>query len=59
MPEAACGRALYINALSYRSVQSILKSGLDHKPLPEPAKDKEPVEHSNIRDPVYYTSSTH
>ncbi len=57
--EAACRRALYINALSYRSVQSILKSGLDHKPLPESAKDKEPVEHSNIRGPVYYTSSTH
>ena len=38
--EAACRRALYINSLSYRSVASILKSGLDHKPLPEAIGDK-------------------
>lgn len=57
--EAACRRALYINSLSYRSVASILKSGLDHKPLPEAIGDKKPVEHSNIRGPVYYSSSTH
>lgn len=32
--EAACGRALTVRALSYRSVESILKNGLDQKPLP-------------------------
>ena len=57
--EAACRRALYINSLSYRSVASILKSGLDHKPLPEAIGDKKPVEHANIRGPVYYSSSIH
>lgn len=57
--EAACCRALYINAFSYRSVASILKSGLDHKPLPEPVGDKKPVEHANIRGQLYYSSNTH
>jgi len=57
--EAACRRALYINSFSYRSVQSILKSGLDHKPLPEPIGNKEPVEHSNIRGQHYYSANTH
>jgi len=57
--EAACKRALYINSLSYRSVASILKSGLDHKPLPEPIGDKTTAEHSNIRGPVYYSPATH
>lgn len=31
--EAACARALTVNALSYKSVQSILKNGLDKQPL--------------------------
>lgn len=57
--EAACRRALYINSLSYRSVASILKSGLDHKPLPEAIGDKKPVEHANIRGSVYYSTSIH
>ena len=35
--EAACARALAAGALSYRSVDSILKAGLDRAPLPEPA----------------------
>ncbi|MDQ6920260.1 MAG: hypothetical protein M3170_01510 [Candidatus Dormibacteraeota bacterium] len=33
--EAACKRALTVRALSYRSVESILKHGLDQKPLPD------------------------
>lgn len=53
--EAACRRALHINALSYRSVESILKTGLDQKPLPETVTEKKPVSHPNIRGAAYYT----
>jgi transposase len=56
--EAACKRALHINALSYRSIESILKSGLDHKPLPGTNKETKPVKHDNIRGAGYYTSTT-
>lgn len=51
--EAACSRALVIGTTSYRSVESILKNGLDGKPLirPEPSP---PVHHNNIRGSHYY-----
>ncbi len=57
--EAACERALHINALSYRSIESILKNGLDQKPLPGANSETTPVKHSNIRGAGYYTSTTH
>lgn len=57
--EAACTRALHINALSYRSIESILKSGLDQKPLPEAKNKKEPVKHKNIRGAAYYKPTTY
>lgn len=54
--EAACARALECRALSYRSVESILKTGLDRQTLmtadltnPKPS----PV-HPNIRGKEYY-----
>ena len=56
--EAACERALAINALSYRSIESILKNGLDHKPLQEKNESK-PVHHRNIRGAHYYNSTVH
>lgn len=48
--EAACMRALFFKTHSYRSVESILKTGLDAKPL-APAKPPPPppIEHENIR----------
>jgi len=52
--EAACARALAIRATSYKSVQSILRTGLDSQalvPLPTPPR---PV-HGNVRGPAYYT----
>ncbi len=52
--EAACRRALYIGATSYRSVESILKKGLDHKPLPTETEQAPPVQHHNIRGSRYY-----
>ncbi len=51
--EAACARALTINALSYSSVNAILKSGLDRAdPMAEPAKPA--PAHKNIRGSAYY-----
>ena len=51
--EAACERALTINAITYSSVTAILKSGLDRaKPASEPAKPT--PSHTNIRGGAYY-----
>ena len=52
--EAACKRALAINSLSYKSVESILKHGLDQKPLPQKQPEKPAIEHTNVRGPQYY-----
>lgn len=56
--EAACDRALQINALSYRSIESILKNGLDQKPL-QKQETSTPIQHSNIRGADYYDSTIH
>ena len=53
--EAACRRAIVMNAASYRSIKSILENALDREPL-------EPVEipaahaevHPNVRGSAYY-----
>jgi len=50
--EAAAGRALRFRALSYRSVASILKSGLDRHDTPPPALKI--VDHPNIRGAAYF-----
>lgn len=51
--EAACQRALAARALSCRSVESILKTGLDRQPLtPGPARVHR--HHANLRGPTYY-----
>ncbi len=52
--EAACTRALHIQSLSYKSVESILKHGLDHKPLPQKRPELPAIEHHNLRGPGYY-----
>jgi transposase len=46
--EAACQRALAINACSYKSVKSILTNGLDKRPLPEKPRQLTII-HTNIR----------
>ena len=51
---AACARALKLNAISYRSIQSILKHGLDKQ---QPAKSTQislPLNHENVRGSDYY-----
>jgi transposase len=52
--EAACRRALKIGACSYKSIDSILKHGLDQTPLAPAAKSVSPPQHANIRGPQYY-----
>lgn len=52
--EAACRRALATETLTYRSIQSILQRGLDRQPLPEPDAETAPIQHPNIRGPLYY-----
>jgi transposase len=55
--EAACARAVYSRILSYKSIQSILKNGLDRQPLsPEPASTAHNVTHINVRGAGYYRS---
>ena len=51
---AACHRALSIGTTTYKSVESILKNGLDQRPLPETAASTKAIEHSNIRGSDYY-----
>jgi transposase len=51
--EAACERALLINAVTYSSVTAILRSGMDQvMPDAEPVKPAPP--HRNIRGGAYY-----
>ncbi len=53
--EAACQRALRLGATSYKSLQSILKNGLDRQALPEAEEaTPKPIAHPNIRGGGYY-----
>ncbi len=52
--EAACARALVIRALSYKSVESILKRGLDRQELPGSSTSQKALLHYNIRGKEYY-----
>ena len=51
--EAACERALALRSLSYKSVESMLKHGLDQRPLRAPSP-RTHATHCNIRGPNYY-----
>jgi len=53
--ERACARAVQAEACSYRSVDSILKTGLDRQPLNQ-NQTTEPVvvDHENVRGADYY-----
>jgi transposase len=52
--EAACTRALAIRSPSFRSVASILKSGLDRQHSLLPTTAAALPEHENVRGPDYY-----
>lgn len=51
--DAACRRALEINARSYSSIQSILKNGLESKPRTR-ATEEPAITHPNIRGADYF-----
>ena len=56
--EAACQRALKLNTFSYKSIESILKNGLDRQPLPETRETDTPtVRHGNVRGADYYVET--
>lgn len=52
--EAACVRAQTTGATSYKSVKSILTTGLDQTPLEEPPALQLPASHAHVRGPAYY-----
>jgi len=56
--EAACGRALTVNARSYRHIAAILQRGLDRvaieKPPTEQPEQQLPLQHENVRGRDYY-----
>jgi transposase len=52
--EKASGRSLALGGLGYRTVESILKNGLDRRPLPVAAPPAPVVEHDNLRGSQYY-----
>ena len=52
--EAAAARALAARALSYRSVESILRHGLDSQPLGDARPLRSHRHHPNLRGPTYY-----
>jgi transposase len=53
--EAAARRAIHFNACSYRSMRSILASGLDSHALPGPQPQQAPLPlHENIRGQAFY-----
>ncbi len=51
--EAASERALAVEAISYKSLKSILKTGLDQVPIEEPPPDLVTI-HRNLRGADYY-----
>jgi transposase len=53
--EAACARAVAVQARSYKHVEGILKNGLDRlEPLPSHAANTNGGHHENVRGPDYY-----
>jgi hypothetical protein len=56
---AACSRALAIGGTSYRSVDAILKNGLDKVPVANdpPLLKVVPIQHANLRRVAYYQHS--
>ena len=51
---AACARALKLNAAGYRSIHSILKNSLDKQQSAIATQASLPLDHANVRGPDYY-----
>lgn len=52
--EAACRRALILGSHRYKSIELILRHGLDRQPLGEQHELDLPEDHDNLRGPTYY-----
>ena len=52
--ESACARALKFQACSYKTVKSILESGLDRQPDLDPGSAPQSLLHENIRGADYF-----
>jgi transposase len=52
--EAACRRALELGACSYKSIESMLRRGLERRALPQQLELELTLEHDNIRGSDYY-----
>ena len=52
--ELACRRALSLGACSYKSLESILRQGLESLPLAQTNLPLLPDDHANLRGPGYY-----
>jgi transposase len=52
--EAAAERALVTGAVSYRSMNSILRHNLDQQPIHPPSAPRSAPEHNNIRGAAYF-----
>ena len=52
--ERACQRAVRLETCSYRSIKSILTTGLDRQPLPGVPPLLSAIAHSNVRGAEYY-----
>jgi cation transport ATPase len=53
--EAAAQRALMMNAVSFKSIDSMLRRGLDRQPLPTTSAPTQPaIAHDNIRGAEYF-----
>jgi transposase len=54
--ENACARCVAAQARSYRSVESVLKSGLDAQPISDAEGPELVIEHANVRGPGYFVT---
>lgn len=54
--ENACARCFAAHARSYRSVESVLKHGLDSKATLDAEPEQAPVDHENVRGRDYFTN---
>ena len=52
--QAAAKRALILKAFSYRSLESILRHGLDRTPLPADDTPAQVIDHDNVRGSDYF-----
>jgi transposase len=54
--ENACARCFAAHARSYRSVESVLRLGLDSRPTLDSEADPVLIDHENVRGPDYFTN---